>query len=59
MLHVSKQGIGAIASQLKIQPIKCDNMSRGTSYTETCKSMREEKSMGICFCSNIISSQLL
>lgn len=28
MLHVSKQGIGAIASQLKIQPIKSDNMSR-------------------------------
>lgn len=37
MVQVLKQGIGAVASQLKIQPIKSDNMLRWTSYTDTWK----------------------
>lgn len=43
MLHITKQGVGAVASQLKIQPIKSDNMSRWTSYTDTCKSMLKKR----------------
>lgn len=57
VLHVSKQGVGAIASQFKIQPVKSDNMSRWTSYTDTWVSMGKKKKkkknhIGICFCSN-------
>lgn len=38
MFYILKQGVGAIAGELKIKPIKSDNVSRWTSHTDTCKS---------------------